>query len=111
MTTHYALSCGFCGRDMLEERPEPLNDPGELPAFCSVECSRKRGKEMLQVLVDAGGIMVDLPCGCFVVVHGVEGRGSTTPWIVCEAAGNFYDWAEHSATIHVEAVRIVRERN
>lgn len=96
---------------MLFEQPEPMNDPGELSAFCSNDCSRKVGKAMMAPFVEHGSVMVDLPCGCFALVHSVDGRGSSMPWMICKAAsGGFENWSRHSNEVHRFAVEAVRSR-
>lgn len=106
----YSVRCNSCGKEMLFEQPAPMDEPGELSAFCSNECSRRFGKTMLQGFVDAGSMMVDLPCGCFACVHSVMGNGSTMPWIICEAGRGPSNHAAHSNDIHHQAVAIARRR-
>jgi len=109
MTT-YPVMCLYCGREMLFEQPAPMDDPGELSAFCSNDCSRGYGKRLLQQFVDLGSVMVDMDCGCFAVVHSVKGNGATMPWMICEKARGRNNWSLHSNEVHHAAVQIVRER-
>lgn len=103
MTT-YGISCGGCGKEMLFDH---TGDPGTLPAFCSDKCSIKFAKQMFQPLIEMGGILVELTCGCMAVVHGTEGRGSTQPWLVCKEGK---DHTKHSTEVHDQAVAIVRKQ-
>lgn len=110
MTT-YSVKCAWCQHEMLIEQPEPMDDPGELPAFCGNDCSRRFGKRMMQKAVDSGiAMMVDLPCGCFALVYSVEGPGSTMPWPLCERARGKPAYFEHSQEVHEQAVTIARKK-
>lgn len=96
---------------MLIEQPMPMKDPGELPGFCSVDCSVAFGRKILQESVDQGAMMIDLPCGCFAAVLSVAGSGFAMPWNVCEASLGFTDSAmRHRLESHSLAVQIARQR-
>ena len=106
MTT-YSVNCGWCGREMLFEQPEPMADPGELSAFCSNQCSRSFGEKMFSELP---GVLLDMPCGCLVLVSSVHGSGSTMPWPICEKARGKEAYFNHSNELHKQAVELVRRQ-
>jgi len=111
----YSVRCGGCGVEMLIEHAQRPEDPGTLPAFCSPECSREFGMRLTQEMVAAGGMRIEFDCGCFAVVLGIDGPGSSFPYMVCEKAypdegGGFDHYAHHSNEIHLAAIAEVRRR-
>ena len=76
-------------------------------AFCSNECSKAFGWQMLSQLP---GMLLEMPCGCLAVVHGVDGNGSTMPWLLCKQARGRENYLNHSNEIHREAVEIVKKK-
>lgn len=78
--------------------------------FCSKQCSYKFSKILFESFINNGSVLVNLQCGCFSIVHDIQGGGTSYVWGLCEKTQTGND-IEHRAFVHNNAVNAVRQRN
>jgi len=86
----YEVECFNCGRPILQEHTQPLEDLGELHAYCSPKCSEEAFTNMVKPMVDQGAAkLVKVDCGCLVLITalGIDQQFGM-PWINCRNTGD-----------------------